>query len=939
VLADLLRTPALVGRGPELERVDALIAAAAEGRSAALLVMGEPGIGKSALTAAARERAAERGFPVLQAGGVEAEADIAFAGLAELLAPVLDHLDRIPAAQARALRAALAIEPEGEAPAPFVVAAAVLSLLSAAAEDASGVLVVVDDAHWLDDESLGAILFATRRLHAEGVVVLISARPEPDRGLVARGLEQIDLAGLSEDDARALVRQAAADRAIAEGPLARIVATAAGNPLALTELPRTLAEDELGGGERLAEPVRPGAAVERAFETQIAALPEDTARALVVAAADETGRLGTIVDALRRLGLRAAALEPAERAGAIRAEAQRIRFRHPLLRSVAYHRAPGSLRREAHAALADVLGAEGDRGRRAWHLAEAATGPDESVAAELEASGADARARGALHAAAHALARAADLTPEDQERARRLSEAANDYVGAGALPAAVELSRRGLALGPEDAIVRGVLQGVEAEVALRSGKPIEARDMWIPAAESVADIAPERAAYGWLGIVMTERIVGNHEGMRRACERAAELAGDRDPVLRAFAEVLLAQVHLTVGEPERAEPLIARAEQVLAGSERPPLAPEVITAPEQAAMMMGRLDEAERGLSAVIAAAREGSAVTQLIFPLALRCLVHVRHGRFRSAYADGSEALQLAEDTQQFVHVALVGGMLAEAEAAMGHEQDCRAHAAQAIAIWDLVGAHASGLQPRAGLGLLDLGLGRLEAALGPLAECEQTSRAIGMPDSNNVAWAPNYVEALIRLGRRDEAAAAVGWLEAESANDWARASALRCRGMLAERDEEADELFERSAAAFEALGMPFETARTQLCRGERMRRSRRRGDAREPLRDALTRFERSAAAPWADRAREELRLTGEAVARDEASPAEELTGRELRIAQLVAEGRTNPEVAAELFVSRKTVEHHLSQIYRKLGLRSRTELARALAPELRDADTSATA
>jgi DNA-binding CsgD family transcriptional regulator len=919
-----------IGRETELERIDALLDAAADGTSSAVLVMGEPGIGKSTLGAAARERAVARGFGVLQTTGVEADADMAFAGLAELLAPALDLLDSIPDSQARALRSALAIEP-GDPPAPFVVAAALISVLAAAAESASGLLVHVDDAQWLDEESLGAVLFATRRLHMEGVVVVIAARPEPDRGLTMRGIEQIELTGLSDEEARSVVRTAAGSDDISDEPMRRVVEAAAGNPLALVELPRTLGRKALEGLEPLPSPVRPGAAIERAFEAQIAGLPVDTARALVVAAADETAYLDRILDAFARLGIPRSALDDAERAGAVRIEAERLRFRHPLLRSVAYHRATAEERRQAHTALADAFTGERDQSRRVFHLADAATGPDEELAAELEQSAERALKRGAEAVASHTLTRAADLTPERNERARRLTEAGRGYARIGQLATASDLAARGLALDPDDRFARANVEGLMAEIALRSGRPAEARDLWEAAAESVADIVPEESATGWLGIAMSARLVGNWEAMLRACDRVIELAEQGGSSFkRAIGEGMKAAALLAKGRVEEAEPLVDAGEAIVLDPEARELPIEVVAAPLLSLVLMERFDRAEKLMSTLIADARERSALTALIFCLVQRSLLNLRRGRLQAAQADGLEALKLAEDAQQIAHVLALTGPLAEVEAALGHERECRERAQTAIGVFEMIGAEGSAMWPRSALGLLELGLAHPEAALHHLAECEQNARATGLVNPNFVQWAANYVEALVRSGRRDDAAAAMHWLEGPGGSRWADAAADRCRGLLAEDDGEADGRFEASAEAFDRGGMPFEAARSRLCWGERLRRSRRRGDARDPLRKALATFERVGAEPWAARARDELRAAGEAVTPNAGSVADELTPHELRIALLVAEGRTNPEVAAELFNSRKTVEHHLSQIYRKLGVRSRTELARLMAGEL---------
>jgi DNA-binding CsgD family transcriptional regulator len=388
---------------------------------------------------------------------------------------------------------------------------------------------------------------------------------------------------------------------------------------------------------------------------------------------------------------------------------------------------------------------------------------------------------------------------------------------------------------------------------------------------------------------------------------------------------------LAYGDVHEAAPLVDAAEAAMLEPDAREQPLEVVGSPIQALILMERFDRADRVLSTLIADARERSNLTALTYCLAQRSFLDLRRGRLPSAYADGSEALRLAEDAQQVAHVAALLGPLAEIEAAMGREDDCRQHAQTVIGLFDFIGAQASGMWPRAALGLLELGMGRPEAALQPLSECESQARATGPANPNLVQWAANYVEALLRAARRDEAAEALHWLDGPGGSRWAAGARDRCRGLLS-GDDEAFELFAASAAAFDGAGLVFEAARTRLCWGERLRRSRRRSDSRELLRDALSTFNRVGAAPWAARARDELRATGESVKHGASSPADELSPHELRIALLVAQGRTNPEVAAELFISRKTVEHHLSQIYRKLGVRSRTELARLMASELDD-------
>src|SRR5262245_38069469 len=404
-----------VGRERERARIDRLLQEARAGKSGALLMHGEAGIGKTALMRWAIGQAT--GMRVLRARGIETESDIPFAGLAELVTPLLDRLDDIPEVQARALRGALALGPATPHD-RFTVPAGLLSLLAVAAEE-QPVLVSIDDAQWLDEPSLEAFLFAGRRLEAEGVAMLGSLRDGTGvANMEVPWLERLAVSPLGEDEARELLRSERLAPSVAD----RLVSTAAGNPLALLEIPRLLSDGQRAGREPLEEPLRPGTGVERAFRRALDALDDDARQALLVAATAHTGRLGAIEAALRESGLTVEHLGGAERARMITVEGGEVDFRHPLLRSTAYHAASAAERRAAHAALA-AAAPEGSP-ERAWHLAAGAVAPDEEIAAALEAAALDARGRGAHATAARDFGRAAQLTPEDEPRARRLLEAA-----------------------------------------------------------------------------------------------------------------------------------------------------------------------------------------------------------------------------------------------------------------------------------------------------------------------------------------------------------------------------------------------------------------------------------------------------------------------------------------------------------------------------------
>lgn len=934
----------LIGRQTELARIGSMLDDAGVGVSGALALIGDAGIGKTTLCDAAVESARERGMTVLRARAVEAEAELAFAGLAELLAPVADAVARLEPPHDRLLAEALGrvAALDGAPPqAPFAAAVALLRLLEMlGARSPAGVLLVLDDVHWLDEATLEAVCFAARRLHADGVAVLVAGRTEPDRGLRARGLPLLELAPLAQQEAeRLLAATGGAD--LAAAPRRRLLAAAQGNPLALVELARALTFAQRQGTVELTEPIRPSGAIEQAFRAQLAELPPATARALVVAAADEGLPYGRVADALRRSGADPDALAPAERTGLLVADGGRLRFRHPLLRAVVYHGAPFPERAAAHAALAATLAAAEPGGedaiRRAWHLAAATDGPDEAAAAALEAAGALERARGAAGDAARTLERAAELTPDPVAAAGRALAAANEFATAGETARALALAERALEQDGVDERVQVELQFLRGVMTVRSGALDAGSEMVGAAAERAAAAGhPDRAADLLMHRSLRHRIVGDYAAMRRDASRAGELArsvppGDAAGVREeriALAHLLEIVVLANEGRLAEADAIVERHAELLVRIAPDHPYQEVVATPAHVSVWSEQWERAERILLRMVDGARARNAVTAVIYPLAVHSQLELRRGRVGQAHAEAGEALELALDTRQHSLAAFAAGMHAAVEAVRGEEEACRERAAQSIALCDAIGATAMGMWPRAALGHLELALGRPEEALGPLSACARAAERIGMRQPGVVQWSADYVEALVRAGREQEARAALGLLREGSPTGWSVGTLARCRGLLTP-GEEGEQLLARSAEALERAGARVEAARSLLCLGERLRRGRQRRAAREPLQAAIDVFEGAGARPWSARARDELRATGQQ-SRPRDVSREELTPHEHRVALLVAAGRTNPEVAAELYVTRKTVEHHLSQIYRKLGLRSRTELARELAGEL---------
>ena len=909
-----------VGRERERARIDRLLQDARAGRSGALLLHGEAGIGKTALMRWAIGQAT--GMRVLRARGIETESDIPFAGLAELVTPLLERLDDIPDVQAHALRGALALGPATSHD-RFTVPAGLLSLLAVAAEE-QPVLVAIDDAQWLDEASLEAFLFAGRRLEAEGVAMLGSLRDGTAvAGMDVPWLERLAVGPLGAGESRELLEAERLAPSVAD----RLVSTAAGNPLALLEIPRLLSDGQRAGREPLEEPLRPGTGVERAFRHALDALDDDARRALLLAATAHTGRLEVIEPALRECGLALDHLGAAEAARLITVDEGEVDFRHPLLRSTAYHAASAAERRAAHAALA-AAAAEASP-ERAWHMAAGAVAPDEEIAGALEAAALDARGRGAHATAARDFGRAAQLTPADEPRARRLLEAATDATRSGEADRAFALLGEAARLAT-DPLLAADIQRMAGHVEMRRGSPLAANELLVAEAERVRSRDPRRAAGMFLEASVAHMITGDMHALVATAERARALATSADPAVELLATTVIAEAYLALGDVEQGGPLMSACEPYLL--EGDPLAiVEVVGMAAHSSIWIEKFDRAERILGHLIAAAREASAVSALIYPLAARSHLDFRLGRWAAARAGAAESVELAQDTGQLPLLAQGLAALAHIEAAGGQEDDCRRRVAEGLPLVARLQGDATGAYLTAALGLLELGLGRIPEAITALEQTQRTADRLGMQPALLMST-PDLVEAYARAGRRDEAIALIDVFEARGRKTgarWPQAATARLRALMAP-DAEMRAQFEAALALHDDLPMPFERARTLLCFGERLRRARQRADAREPLKAALETFERLGARGWSERTRTELRATGEQQARRTETAAEQLTPHELQIAVLVAQGMTNREAASALFLSPKTIEYHLGQIYRKLDVRGRAQLARLMAMEL---------
>jgi len=904
---------ALIGRAEECARIDGLLDAAAKGRGGALVLRGEPGIGKSALLGYAQERARELGLATLTAAGVESEAELPFAALHALLAAKLDLIELIPEPQARALRAALALGPAADAD-RLAAYAGTLSLLAEAAERRP-LLVAVDDAQWLDRASAEALLFAARRLATEEIVFLFAARDEEGARFDAGGVPELAVAGLATDAALALLQARAP--ALAPAVARLLVTETSGNPLALLELPALLDEAQLTGRQPIERPLPIGSRIGHAFLHRLRPLPEETRRALLVAAAGAGAALKTVVDAAARLGCGPGALEPAEAAGLVQLAAGSLAFRHPLVRSAVYHAAAPAERRAAHRALAEALAGAGDDDRRAWQLAAAAEGVDEPAADALEQAAERAGARGSYAAQWRALERAVEFTADGGARVRRLLAASRGAYGAGERERALELAEQALPLA-HDPLLHADLRHLQATVAQEQGVAFS-EEAIVEEAHRVEALDPTRAAK-LLGLVLEKRL--------RALETVAALA-----LAEQRAALCAAEGHewrlRTLGDLVYAHVLRGNALNALE------LLPELLSDPARAAeqapclIWLERYEEARRTLALSLERARERGRPREIAWSQACTATLELDAGRVTAALAAASDAALLAEQIAAEDLLAFNLPTLARLAAMQGRDAECREQAALAERLAAKFGDERVRAGARMALGLLALGAGRPEQAVAALEPVRELAERNAVGEPGVLPFAPDLVEAYVRLGELDAARALLDAFARQAralGRGWALAAAGRCAGLLAD-EHELDTRFGEALALAERASSPFERARTELCYGERLRRLNQRKQARPHLRAALEYFEEVGAAPWVERARAELRATGQTVPRRERSAPEELTPQELQIALLVADGRSNRDVAGAMFVSRKTVEYHLSHVYRKLNVHSRAELTRLFA------------
>ncbi|WP_372344453.1 AAA family ATPase [Streptomyces sp. KL116D] len=910
----------LLGRTAECARLADLVDDARRGRSTALVVRGEAGIGKTSLLAYATSIADD--LTQLRTHGIESETGLPYVGLADLFRPVTDHLDRIPDRQAAALTGALALGP-AVAQDRFAVAAGTLSLLGAVSE-AGPVLVVVDDAQWLDPYSLDALAFATRRLGREGVVALFATRDTDEAASRLAPVDTLTLRGIDTDSARRLV----ADEPLTPHDVNWLLAEARGNPLALVELPALLVR----GGHRpdTGAPLPIGEILARTFRSAVDRLPAEAREAMLLLAVLGPRPLAGTERVLRAHGLTYASLEPAERAGLMTVEEGAYVFRHPLVRSGVYHGATAVRRWRAHRTVAHALQdakAPTALERYAWHLAESGADPDEQVAAGLERAASGGPGSLTFPLAARLYAHAARFTPDDEHRARRLLSAARAAQAAGSLDEAADLLDRALGHAEHERTRLDVRQ-LRCYVDINRGRPARAREQLRAAVDEARRVDPALAAVMLGGITLTELAIGDLTAAKATSAESMQIAeAFGDPSAALPVRLLHALVELLGGDAEEGRALLHELEKPLAA---PDLAfPYPVSGVGGLCYLAAEeLDAGHALLDRAVHAARASSTVGLLAHLLGTYSVIEFWRGRWNASLAHADESARLGEDTGRVIEVCRALAAQARTEAALDREADCRRHEAQARALAAASELPMDAARARGALGLLELGLGRFEEAVQHLEEVREFSLAHGRGDGLYLSWAADLADAYVHLHRTADAHEVLRVLDHEAGRGdrpITAAAAARVRGMLEPAD--ADRHMDRALARLARVQAPFERGRTEFARGELLRRQGRRSEARRWLQRGLNTFERLGASGWAARAAAELHAAGGDRVRTGPTPLDGLTPQELRVALAVGRGVTNHEAAEQLFLSVKTVEFHLGNIYRKLeGVHRRAQLVRLL-------------
>jgi DNA-binding NarL/FixJ family response regulator len=912
-------TTRLRGRHRESAALDELLDKARAGTSGVLVLHGEPGIGKTALLDYVASRATA--FRVAHICSVESEMELPYAGLHQLVGPMLDRLEHLPSPQRDALEVALGMQ-EGHSPDRLLVGLAVLSLLAEVAEERP-LACVIDDAQWLDQSSLQALAFAARRLLAE-CVAMIFAVPDPSGLAELTGLPELRVTRLSDPDAQMLLESVVhgrVDPAVED----RILAETNGNPLAILQMTRWMSPADVAGGFVLPGDQPLPDRIKHGFSQQFQSLPPGTRQLVVTAAAEPTGDVTLLWRAalMQRIGTDAAA--PAEAAELVELGPP-VQFRHPLARSAIYQAATPAERRAAHRALADTTDPQADPDRRAWHRARAATGPDEAVAAELQRSAGRAQARGGVCATAEFLKRAVELTSEPALRGARALAAAQANFDAGAADAVHKLLAVAAAAGPLDALQQAQLERLRARLAYFRTRGSDAPALLLDAARQLAPLDARLARETYLEATEAAIFAGRlGSGLGPAEVAAAAREAPPAPQPPRTVDILLdgLAVRFTEGYSAALTPL-RNAVRALERDNAEPVPEDMLwywlwvecsLTPEPIAPELWD-DRAWHELAArAVDVAREAGAVAALPVALSSKACADLHAAKLSDVECliDEGRAISMAMGSAVLPYTELVlAGW-------RGHETEARdlveASLKDAIARGE---GRAIGVAECA-TAVLYNGLGRYDVALAA------ARRACKYDDLGFFAWSlTELVEAAARCGDHEEGAEALAALTERtraSGTDWALGVEARSRALLSS-GQAAEELYREAIQRLARTRLATPVARAQLVYGEWLRRENRRQDAREALRTAYELFSRAGADGFAERARRELLATGETVRKRTVDSLTDLTAQEAQVARLATDGLTNPEIAAQLYISPRTVEWHLGHVFSKLGITSRKDL-----------------
>jgi DNA-binding CsgD family transcriptional regulator len=888
------------------------------GESSVLVLRGEAGIGKTALLEYVDERAS--GCRIARGSGVQSEMPLAFASLHQLCAPWMTDVAALPAPQRDALKVAFGLE-EGDRPDHFLVALGVLSLL-AEVSDVGPLVCLIDDAQWLDAASAQALTFVARRLLAEPIAMIFAVR-EPSDPIRLPGLPELIVHGIPDEHARNLLASKLRGR-LDDRVRDRIVAETRGNPLALLELPRDLAAEEIAGGFGLPEPGPLSGRIEQSFVRRFEPLPAESKQLMLAAAAEPVGDVALLWRAAEQLGVKAGAAAPAEASELIDL-GRRVRFRHPLVRSAIYKTAPLENRQLVHRALAAATDPEIDPDRRAWHRAHAAAGADETVAEQLERSADRAQARGGVAAAAAFLERATELTPDPARRCARALTAAQAKLEAGAPDAAYDLLANA-EIAPHDEFQDALLQRLRAQIVFARRRDSNAVPLLFAAAKRLAlldaKLARDTCLEG-LGAAMFAGRVDGHEGV-------LEVVGALSPASRAAgpADLLLTALAIRVTEGfAAAAPLLRRAIEALRDAEEDNReANRWLWLGCRVAADLWELELWDELASRGVRRARDAGALG--VLPIAAPFLAAARlHA------GDYTEAQILLDEVGALSEATGIAPLFGLTQMLAAHRGNADGEIELANAVRDEAAGKGQGLAqtlPHGARAVLFNGLGRYDdAADAAERACPEDELAVHGPTLAEL------IEAAARSGRADLAAKTLERLAERaqaSGTDFALGVEARCRALVTEGAsarvfyEEAVERLSRSTAA-------WHLARAQLLYGEWLRRGKQRVGAREQLRAAHDAFTRIGSNAFAARARRELLATGETARRRTDDTRGVLTPQEAQIARLAKDGLSNREIGAQLFISPRTVQYHLHKVFLKLEITSRNQLSRVAGGRLKPA------